>query len=306
MRSWNWSRAASITRRLPSNLAAVQRPCATKSRRSFPNLRSRAVPRRWRWLATRALDTKTCRWAHWRSALLLGKSAIERCPQRGPQAEKLAVSQNPTSRAYEHKHLVAGLQPAFLDHLRPLLAFVLDDSGKFGGRASDHRQAVVVEYLAYIRPRKNPQGRAMQAFEDRGRRSGRRQERMPHRRAEAFDAFLFHGRNIRRRRPARRGADRQRAQLAVARQRQRSRQAEERNRNAAADDIGHRHRDAAIRHVLEIDAGHELEQLGGEMIAGAGAAGCKRELTRIFARERNQFLHRLHRHVRVDQQDRGR
>src|SRR5262245_14812199 len=95
-----------------------------------------------------------------------------------------ALPPKPTSRAYEYKHLVAGLQSAFLDHLRPLLTLTLDDGGKFRGRASDHGKTLVVEDFAHIRQREDAHGLAMQALKYRGRRFRWRQERMPHRRAE--------------------------------------------------------------------------------------------------------------------------
>ena len=126
---------------------------------------------------------------------------------------------------------------------------------------------------------------AVQPFDDRRRSSCGRQEGVPrHRRNEAANYSLVHGRNLGGARPAFLRADGECPQLPVPHQRKRRGGAEKRYGDTPAEDIGHRHRYAPIGDVLEIDAGHEFEQLGGEMVSRAGAAQEAKDSFPGFAR----------------------
>src|SRR6516165_2889710 len=62
---------------------------------------------------------------------------------------------------------------------------------------------------------------------------------------------------------------------------------------------------AAIRHVHDIDVGHALEQFAGEVIGRTVAGRGEIEFARLFLRQRDQLLHAVRRHARVDNQHDG-
>ena len=87
---------------------------------------------------------------------------------------------------------------------------------------------------------------------------------------------------------------------------ERRRDAVEGELDAAADQVGHHRRRAAIGDVVGLDAGHRIEQLGDEVIAAAGAVRAERQRAGLGLGERDQVGGGLHRHVVVgDQHERG-
>ena len=68
-------------------------------------------------------------------------------------------------------------------------------------------------------------------------------------------------------------------------------------RDAPGEQIGHHGRDAAIGHVLDVDARHGLEQFAGEMLRGADAGRAEGELAGLRARIGDELGHALHRQV---------
>jgi len=61
--------------------------------------------------------------------------------------------------------------------------------------------------------------------------------------------------------------------LAFARERQRRDRAGEHHGQATGEQVRHHRRDAAVGDMLDVEAGHGLEQLAGEMLGGADAGG---------------------------------
>ena len=59
-------------------------------------------------------------------------------------------------------------------------------------------------------------------------------------------------------------------------------------RDAPGEQIGHHRRDAAIGHMLDVDARHGLEQLAGEMLRGADAGRAEGELAGIARAHRRR------------------
>ena len=94
--------------------------------------------------------------------------------------------------------------------------------------------------------------------------------------------------------------DRERAHLAVPDVRQRRRHHAEHHLHLAAQKIGPRHRLAAIGHVHQIDAGHLLEQLAGDMQRRRIAARRHVDLAGIGFRIGDELGHGLRRKRRMN------
>jgi hypothetical protein len=73
----------------------------------------------------------------------------------------------------------------------------------------------------------------------------------------------------------------------------------------AAHDVDHGRATAPERHVHDIDAGHQLEQLAAEMLETADAGRRILQFTRLLFGERDQFLHRVDRQFRIDRKHVG-
>src|SRR5262245_3996121 len=88
--------------------------------------------------------------------------------------------------------------------------------------------------------------------------------------------------------------------------RQRRRKIDERDRHLAGDEIGHRGAAALVRHVRHVDAGHQLEELAGEMHRSAVPSGGERERARLRLGHGDQGGHRSGRRaVRHGEHDRN-
>ena len=68
------------------------------------------------------------------------------------------------------------------------------------------------------------------------------------------------------------------------------------------DHVLHRRPAAFVRHVHDVDAGHQLEQFAAEMLEAADAGRGVIELAGFLLGERQQFLHRFDRQRRIDHQ----
>src|SRR4029450_4491066 len=110
------------------------------------------------------------------------------------------------------------------------------------------------------------------------RRADRRQQREPGYGVEAREARFDHGRQVGGRGRTRERSDRKRAHLAFATERERGGGTGEHHGQATAEQVGHHRGDAAVGDMLDIEAGHGLVHLAGEMLRGADAGGAKGEL----------------------------
>ena len=66
--------------------------------------------------------------------------------------------------------------------------------------------------------------------------------------------------------------------------------------------IDHRGTAALELDDLEVDAGHRLEELGGQVDEAAAARGRRHELARLFLGQRDQLLNRIGRNARMNDQ----
>jgi len=85
----------------------------------------------------------------------------------------------------------------------------------------------------------------------------------------------------------------------------RARQIVEKHRYLTAEQIRHRGRRAAIRHVRELDVGHGLQQLARHVRGGANPAGSKIDLARIGLRHGDELGKVLRRKRQVHVHDVG-
>ena len=140
---------------------------------------------------------------------------------------------------------------------------------------------------------------------DRLRRAGGREQAVPLQRRIARHAGLGDGRHVRQRRHALRPRHRERAELAGFDQRLGGEQVGEQRRDPAGQHLGHRRAGALERNVLQIDAGHVLEQFHAHVRRRARAGGGVVERAGLGLRERDQLAQRLRRHVRMHHQHVG-
>ena len=105
------------------------------------------------------------------------------------------------------------------------------------------------------------------------------------------------------RRVAPRARDCDRAQAAALDEGPRRADAGEVHLHLPGDHIGDRGARALVGNVDDVDAGDHLEELAGEMRGGAVAAGGIGERAGLRFCERDQLLHRLRRHRRMEDED---
>ena len=182
----------------------------------------------------------------------------------------------------------SGLMPGGRDHLPPALGFLLQEFRRLGGRGADRRarqRAVALDDVGQLQRRGD---RLRDLAGDLGRRLRRRDDREPAGRIEARE-HLGDRRHVRQFRDARRAGDRQRLDLAVADLRQRVGEIVEHHVDMAAEQVGHRRREALVGDVDEIDLGRELEHLAGQMRRGADPGRGEADLASPFAEATSSF-----------------
>ena len=117
---------------------------------------------------------------------------------------------------------------------------------------------------------------------------------------------LGHGRHVRQRVGAGSAGHRKRTQLAGLHIFDRRAQRGKQHLDLSRDQVGQRRRVAAIRHVYQIDAGHQLEQFAGEMAGAADAGRPHIDPARIGLCVDDELGDRLGRNGRVDRENRRR
>ncbi|SPR96292.1 hypothetical protein CBM2634_A100230 [Cupriavidus taiwanensis] len=134
------------------------------------------------------------------------------------------------------------------------------------------------------------------------RRTGRHHQRIPRHRLELREALLGDRRHLgqHRRAPGAGGAEG--AQLARLDIGQRRRQLRKHHGHLPADQIGHGRAYAFVRHMVQLDAGIELQQLAGEMRLAAGTRRGEAQLARLLRGQLEQFCERPRRRGRADHQ----
>ena len=138
----------------------------------------------------------------------------------------------------------------------------------------------------------------VQPVDDRLRRGRRRADQGPADRVIARHAGLRDRRNVGNAGTRDGRAHAQRAHLAGGDLRAHAAGIGEHQRDMAGHHVVERRRRAAIGDAVHLDAGHGLEQLGGEMDGGARAAVAEVDFAGLLLGERDQFGHRLRRHAR--------
>jgi hypothetical protein len=118
-------------------------------------------------------------------------------------------------------------------------------------------------------------------------------------------ARFDHGRQVEGRGRTRERSDRERAHLAFPRERERRGGTGEHHSQATGEQVRHHRGDAAVGDMLDVEAGHGLVHLAGEMLRGADAGGAEGELAGLRAGERGEFGHALCRDIIVDDQNVG-
>jgi hypothetical protein len=143
----------------------------------------------------------------------------------------------------------------------------------------------------------------VQLLDDRGRRPGGRDDAPPVDRLVARHARLRDRGDVGQNRVAGQAAGAERAQLAGPDMRRGLHQRTEHHLGVAPDHVDHGRAAALERHMQEVDAGGQLEQLAAEMLEAADAGRGVLQLAGLLLCGREQVLHRMHRQVRVDHQD---
>src|SRR6516162_3045432 len=179
------------------------------------------------------------------------------------------------------------LSPGELDHLGPLLNVVGDVPSKVGRRASEQgRTAEVGKLSPDLWIGESSVDLIVELVDDFNGRFARGADTEP-RGDLVTRQKIANGRHIGQRLGTRRRGHRQRAQLASSDVLDRRGHGGEIDLHLAAEEIGERRPGAAIGHVLNVDAGHHLEQLAGHMHRGSDAARRKVDLARISLRVGN-------------------
>ena len=137
------------------------------------------------------------------------------------------------------------------------------------------------------------------------RRALGREQSHPDVRLVARHARLDHRRHVGKLRRARRAGDRERAQLAGLDVADHAGGAGNRHHHLAAEEIGRRLAAALVRDVIHLDAGHRREQRGEQMLTAAVARRRVVDLAGPLLHVGDEFLERLHRQRRIDDQHAG-
>ena len=165
----------------------------------------------------------------------------------------------------------------------------LDGSGSPPSAAMRARDLGEVDELAQFR---------VEPRDDRLRRAGRRQQPVVQHRLEARQARLDEGRHVGKQARARRPGSRDGAQVPACRLPIAGASTLKRDRHMAAEQIVGERRRALVGDDGDVDAGHRLEQLAGEIAAGAGRRRAEIELAGLLLRERDQVGDRFRRERR--------
>src|SRR6516165_9253621 len=166
------------------------------------------------------------------------------------------------------------------DYLAPFLDFVLDELSEIGGRTRNYIAGQVSEARLYPGISETRVNLLVELVDNFARRALGRGDAVPGGGLIPWQE-LPHRRQIRQRLRARRAGYRQRAQRAGSNMLHRARQNIEHDVYLTTDHVGERRRRAAIGHVNEIDAGHHLEKLAGNMDRRSCTARRHIDLARI-------------------------
>ena len=201
-----------------------------------------------------------------------------------------------------HRGSLLRCRAGLLDDLAPLDRLAGDEGRKLGWRLASWFGALLQQLFLDVGVGQRLEDRRVQLCHDRGRRPGRRQQAEPRCGFVARHAGFGDCRHVGQCRRALRRGDGQGAQLAGFDVADRRRHIVEHDRDVVAQQVIDGRRTALVGHVLDVDAGHLLEQFAGQVDRRAAARRAERDLAGIGLGIRHQLLDGLERLRRIGHQ----